>query len=83
MSQKIWYSVYNHAQYPPTSYGIATNEEGIVVTATEKTNWMIGKHIDVIKKFFEGKPADLILITKIKTEEENGTDERPDGTDAS
>jgi hypothetical protein len=75
---KIWYHVYNRKEYPPVSYGFATDENGIVVTANEKVSWMVGKHIDAIKKFFEDKPVDLnpVIPKKEETDGTNGTDDK-------
>jgi hypothetical protein len=65
---KEWFHVYNYSTYPAVSYGFAVDDKGVCVTAADKVSWMVGRHIDAIKKFFEGKPVDLNPVIPIKDE---------------
>lgn len=59
---KTWYHIVSLAIHPFTAYGIATDEYGVVVSTTEKYNWMQGRNIEDIINYLANKPASICEV---------------------
>lgn len=67
--------------FPYATFGIVFSENSVVVEAAPIGAWMIGKHIDLVRKRVHNKGGEFVIIEQVNGEpelQEEGDKPRPD-----